>query len=525
MERLAGRVILLWGWRRLVVALLAGALLALTMPPLDFPAAGFLSFPLLVWLLEGEPDGAMPRSRRWRSGFGVGWWFGFGYFLAGLFWIGNALMVEADLFGWAVPLAVIGLPALLAVFFGIATLVARRLWSGGVGRVLALAFAFGLVEWLRSFVLTGFPWNAIGYAAMPVPLMMQSVTLVGLFGMTALAVFVFCLPAMLVERRDRRLGVALALIIVAAHLGYGAWRLSDPIDGETLAVRIVQPSIAQSSKWDEARRDEIFATLIDLTNQPAIEDGTDPRLILWPETAFPFLLSERPDTLAAIADVLSDEQSLMAGAVRIEPPTQTQPGRFYNSVLTFNGTGEIVDGFDKIHLVPFGEYVPLAPVLQRLGLGPVASAFPSFSAGTQDRLIETGQGIKALAYICYEAIFPAYVGDDLENGALLVNVTNDAWFGVSPGPYQHLRQAQLRAVEAGRPMLRAANNGLSAAFDARGQLVDGFAFNAVGALDVALPMGRLDASPSAARWAGLALIVLLGAISLALHIRSAGKLH
>lgn len=525
MERLAGRVILLWGWRRLVVALLVGALLALTMPPLDFPAAGFLSFPLLVWLLEGEPDGAMPRSRRWRSGFGVGWWFGFGYFLAGLFWIGNALMVEADLFGWAVPLAVIGLPALLAVFFGIATLVARRLWSGGVGRVLALAFAFGLVEWLRSFVLTGFPWNAIGYAAMPIPLMMQSVTLIGLFGMTALAVFVFCLPAMLVERRDRRLGVALALIIVAAHLGYGAWRLSGPIDGETLAVRIVQPSIEQSSKWDEARRDEIFATLIHLTGQPAIEDGTDPRLILWPETAFPFLLSERPDALAAIADVLSDEQSLMAGAVRIEPPTQTQPGRFYNSVLTFNGTGEIVDGFDKIHLVPFGEYVPLAPVLQRLGLGPLASAFPSFSAGTQDRLIETGQGIKALAYICYEAIFPVYVGDDLENGALLVNVTNDAWFGVSPGPYQHLRQAQLRAVEAGRPMLRAANNGLSAAFDARGQLVDGFALNAVGALDVALPMGRMDASPSAARWAGLALIVLLGAISLALHIRSAGKLH
>ena len=173
MERLAGKVILLWGWRQALSAFLAGALAAFGQPPYDFFAVCFVSFPLLVWLLDGAA--AAPGAglfRRAAGAFGIGWWFGFGYFLAGLWWTGNALLVQADLFAWALPFALFGLPAVLAVFYGAATVIARLLWSDHLGRLAALAFGFGVAEWLRGFLLTGFPWIPIGGAAMPVPAMM-----------------------------------------------------------------------------------------------------------------------------------------------------------------------------------------------------------------------------------------------------------------------------------------------------------------------------------------------------------------
>lgn len=193
--RLAGRIILLSGWRRALAAFLSGAFATLTQPPFDIFVAGFVSFPVLVWLI----DGAIARTdagplRRLLPAAKVGWWFGFGYFVSGLWWIGTALLVDADQFAWALPLAVLGLPAFLALFYAFAAMIARLLWSDGLGRILALAFGFALAEWLRTFIFTGFPWNLIGYAAMPVPLLMQSVAVIGLVGMSALAVFVFAAP-------------------------------------------------------------------------------------------------------------------------------------------------------------------------------------------------------------------------------------------------------------------------------------------------------------------------------------------
>jgi apolipoprotein N-acyltransferase len=219
MERLAGRVILLWGWRRLVVAFLAGALLVLTQAPYDFFAAGFVAFPVLAWLLDGvQVDASANLLKRLKPAFAIGWWFGFGYFLAGLWWIGGAVLVEADSFAWALPFAVLGIPLLMAFFYGFATAVARVFWTDGLWRIAALAFGFGLAEWLRTFLFTGFPWNPVGFAAMPTPLLMQSVTLADVTGMNVLAVFVFAMPALLAGRRHRRTGLAIALVIVAAHV-------------------------------------------------------------------------------------------------------------------------------------------------------------------------------------------------------------------------------------------------------------------------------------------------------------------
>jgi len=511
MERLAGKVILLWGWRRALVAFTAGALAVLAQAPFDFFAVCLVSFPVLVWFLDGAvPERPAGWPRRLLPAFAIGWWFGFGYFVAGLWWIGNALLVEAESFAWALPLAVLVLPAILAVFYGLATVVAKLLWSDGLGRIAALAFGFGAAEWLRAIAFTGFPWNAIGYAAMPVPLLMQSVSLTGLFGMNALAVFVFAAPALLASPRHRRAGIALAVLLALAHGGFGFWRMQNEGDPavRSVSVRIVQPSIDQAEKWDAAVRDRIFKTYLDFTAEPPAEGQEKPALIIWPETAVPFLFTERPDALAALGGVLEGSQMLLAGAVRSEggadAPGQT---RFYNSIVAVDTRGEIAGAFDKVHLVPFGEYLPFESLLRRIGLTKIVATPLSFSAGASRRPLDLPGGISALPMICYEIIFPGDAAEGVMGADFLLNVTNDAWFGDTPGPYQHFRQAQLRAVELGLPLVRAANNGISAVVDARGRIIDAFAMNAVGILDVEVPLGEKIRSAASSNFNGVSIVL------------------
>jgi len=488
MERLAGRIILLWGWRRLAVAFAAGALLVLTQAPYDFFAAGFVAFPVLVWLLDGLTGEATTNPlKRLRPAFAVGWWFGFGYFLAGLWWIGGAVLVEADSFAWALPFAVLGVPLVLASFFGFATAVARILWTDGLTRIAALAVGFALAEWLRSFLLTGFPWNPIGLAAMPTPLLMQSVSVTSMTGMNALAVFVFAMPALLAAQRGRRIGLVVALVFVAAHVAFGYVRLNRPLEASStkLAVRIVQPSIDLAEKWDESVRDLVFKTTMDLSARPPHTGAREPRLILWPETSVPFFFTERPDALVAIGEMLKPGQMLVAGAVREEASAGTQP-LYYNSVVAIDDRGTIVDAVDKVHLVPFGEYIPFAGVAARLGIGQLVAGPMNFVPGSQRHPIVLPGGIEGSAFVCYEIIFPELIKVDAASSRLIVNLTNDAWFGDTPGPYQHFRQAQVRAVENGVPVLRAANNGISGAIDARGRVLDALALNVRDSLDVDL---------------------------------------
>ena len=512
MQSFAARVILLWGWRRSMTAFLAGAIAVLGQAPYDFFPACFVSFTLLVWLLDGATadrgDGFFRRLRIW---FAVGWWFGFGYFLFGLWWVGGALLVDAEEFAWALPLAVVGLPAGLAVFYGVGAALARLCWPDGLGRIAALAAGFGLAEWLRSVVLTGFPWNAIGYAAMPTPLLMQSVSLTGLVGMNALAAFMFALPALVASDRHRRAGLAAGLILAGAHVGYGYAVLQRPlIERATIPIRIVQPSIPQGGKWDPAFRDEILRTLLELSAKHPAEGEPAPKLIVWPETALPFLLTDRPDALAAIGDMLAPGQLLLLGAVRSEGSGDAAGTRYYNSVVAVDDTGEIVDAVDKVHLVPFGEYLPFEDLFRKAGLHAVADNVGGFSPGTERRPLTLSDGIHALPLICYEIIFPA----EVEGGEadFLVNITNDAWFGDTPGPYQHFRQAQVRAVETAKPLVRGANNGISAIVDARGRIVDAFALDAVGVLDAQLQIpSEITQLPARSRLNGI-LIILFFAI-------------
>lgn len=505
MESVAGRIVLLWGWRRAAVAFLVGALAVLAHAPFDFFAVCFVSFPVLVWLLDGAtPEGRSGLIRRLAPAFVTGWWFGFGYFLAGLWWIGNAVLVEAEEFAWALPLAVLVLPALLALFYGLATAVARLVWASDIGRIAALAAGFGLAEWLRAVLFTGFPWNAIGYAAMPVPLFMQPVAAIGLYGVNAVAVFVFAMPALLGSRGGRLAGLVSVVLVVAAAAGFGLWRQQLPLEGDrTVSVRIIQPSIDQAGKWDTTLRDEIFARQIGLSGEPPADGGPEPQIIVWPETSVPFLFTDRPDALATIGELLNEDQMMLAGAVRVEAGAGGAE-RYYNSIVAIDGGGEIVAAADKVHLVPFGEYLPFADLLGSLGLRQFVNAPGMFSPGSSRTLLEIADGIRLLPMICYEIIFPGELGE-ADDADAIVNITNDAWYGDTPGPYQHFRQAQVRAVEAGLPLIRAANNGISAVVDARGRIVDAFGLNVVGNIDVAMSVGRLPGLP----YRGYAFIAIL----------------
>lgn len=519
MQSLAARIILLWGWQRSLVAFLAGALAVLSQAPYDFFPVCFVSFSVLVWLLDGaigeRGDGWI---RRLATVFGIGWWFGFGYFVCGLWWIGQALLVDAEAFAWALPLAILGLPAGLAIFYGFACVVARLCWPDGLGRIVALAFGFGLAEWLRATVLTGFPWNAIGYAAMPIPLLMQSVRVIGLFGISALSVFVFAAPAVWASDRQRRITFVTAAMVAVAHVAYGAWALAVPVDvARKLSVRIVQPSVPQGGKWDPEMRDEILARLLKLSAGPTTKGGT-PELIVWPETALPFLLTDRPDALAAIGEMLVEGQLLVLGAVRSEPGTAAgEPTRYYNATVAINHHGEIVDAVDKVHLVPFGEYLPFEGLFQRFGLRTVAETVGGFSPGAERRAISVTPSIKAEPMICYEVIFPGEVA--IPDADFILNITNDAWFGDTPGPYQHFRQAQVRAVEAGKVLVRSANNGISGIVDRSGRVVDAFALDVIGVLDseLLIPVEKSHVS-EARKFGGVSTILLLAIIACGMNV-------
>ncbi|MCB1470794.1 MAG: apolipoprotein N-acyltransferase, partial [Rhizobiaceae bacterium] len=306
-------------------------------------------------------------------------------------------------------------------------------------------------------------------------------------GMTAFAVLAFAAPALIVDQRGRALAIVVPVILLGAVAGYGINVLGriKPADGErTILVRMVQPSVPQDEKWDHASADRIFAELLRFTGS---RSDTPPDLVVWPESALPFLLSDRPGALGEISAKLAPQSRLLTGAVRVEGADEND-ALFYNSILVIDAKGEIVDAADKAHLVPFGEYVPLGGLLGALGIDPLAVSPGAFSTGSGGHLLAGPDDIAIAPLICYEAIFPGAVRRLVAGADLMVNVTNDAWYGRTAGPFQHFRQAQMRAIENGVPMVRVANNGLSAVIDPYGRIDGGLGLDLASVSDVELAL-------------------------------------
>ena len=517
MTGVAQRVILAWGWRRSLIAFLAGAAGALAMPPFGLLPALALSLTVAVWLIDGAAAGRGRLLATLRSTAVIGWWWGFGYFVAGLWWLGAAFLVEAEQFAWALPFGVLGLPAGLAFFPACGFALARSIWSPGAGRIFALAFGLTVSEWLRGTLFTGFPWNTLGMALAQNGWLMQAGSLVGLYGLTVLAVLICAAPATLGTGSDLRgrAGAPIAALATLAALAlFGAGRLpAAPVDSVAgVRLRLMQPNLPQDAKFRPENRDAImrhYLTLSDRATSPQAAGVADATHLIWPESAFPFLLHRDPRALAQIAALLPPGTVLITGAARADEPL---PGdtqyRYYNAIHVVGDDGAVLGTYDKTHLVPFGEYFPhvLDAALRSLGLRQFVHVPGGFEAGERGgALLVPGLPVVA-ATICYEAIFPGAVAAAGARPGLILNVTNDAWFGQTPGPHQHLAQARLRAVEEGLPLVRAANTGISAVIDPYGRLRASLPLGAEGVIDAPLP--GVIAQPPFARF-GNALVVAL----------------
>ncbi len=523
MQAFASAIIVLWGWRRFSVAFVAGALSALAFAPFDLFPILWLTVPVFVWLIDGSEVGE--GASWWRKlvpAAVVGFAFGFGFFVAGLWWIGTALLVDPG-FVWALPLAVAGLPAVLALFWAFGAALARAFWLEGWPRLLVFAAAMASAEWLRGHLLTGFPWNAFGYALTPAPLMMQTASLVGVWGLTLAAFFIFAAPVLLIAdrhgRRASRIAFAAAALLYLFHVGYGLVRLSGAADPLVpgVVLRIVQPAIPQDERWETASADTIMARYAALSRSGATGMERVTHLI-WPESAFPFLLTEKPSALTVIADLLPPGATLLTGAARAERVIGSdEPPMVFNSIYAIDDGGEIRAAYDKVHLVPFGEYLPFGSLLRAIGLRQVVALPGGFSPGQTLRTLSLPGTPPFAPLICYEIIFPgAVIAPGGERPQWLLNVTNDAWYGLTPGPYQHFEQARVRAVEEGLPLVRAANSGISAIVDPHGRVVASLALGAIGVVDGGLPVS-LPPTPYA-RFGDaifLALLVATAAIALA----------
>ena len=474
LARPAAALASLTGWRRWLAAWLFGLLSVLAFPPFGWFPVLFVALPALVWQIDGAASK--------RTAFAVGWWFGFGHFMAGTYWISNAYLVEADRFAWMIPPTLIGFSAYLAVYPALACVFARWVRPGWP-RIAALAVAWAGMEMLRGAVLTGFPWNPVGSIWTGIPAMMQPAAALGVYGLGLATVALAAAPALLAAGRRAAiavaLGVPLALVLV---WGGGTIRLqrAEVAIHPGVKIGIVQPAIPQHEKVRAALRTRHFATHLAMTRAAAGGGATH---FIWPETAIGFTLSRVKGAAEAVARVAPEGGSVIAGALRATPRGQ-RPRRVWNSLVALDGAARRIAVYDKARLVPFGEYVPLRSVL---AFGRVTGGRLDFSRGPGRRTLAV-PGLPPFGpLICYEMIFPGEVVDPDRRPAWLLNVTNDGWFGNSSGPYQHLAAAQMRAVEEGLPIVRAANSGISAVIDPYGRVIERLALGRRGVLQVALP--------------------------------------
>ncbi|MDA0997147.1 MAG: apolipoprotein N-acyltransferase [Proteobacteria bacterium] len=470
------------GWRTRLLALALGAVSALAFTPIF---AVPILWPAFIFLALQAASAA-----RVRDAALTGWLFGVGHFAVGIYWIGNAFLVDRATYGWMMPFAVFGMAAGMAIYIAIAAAATR--WAmavSGVGRPLlpvAFAASWMAAEWLRSWVLTGFPWNPIASVWAVSPEMMQAAAWIGTPGLGFLTVLVFTSPAAGWHWRpaEARPGVAVfvggsvLLPLLLYAFGHARIAATTVADHPGIVLRLIQANIPQAEKWVPAlKRGHVIKQMRMSRRSPG--PAGPPTHVVWGETMVPFVIEPNSDIPGMLAAAVPKGGAMIFGA-----PRQDQAGKVFNSAFAIDDDGRVAATYDKAHLVPFGEYVPLRGIL------PIEKLTPGrgdFAAGPGPR----NMAIKGLppfgVLICYEIIFAGQVTDPAKRPEWLLNLTNDGWFGLSSGPYQHLAAAQLRAIEEGLPVVRVANTGISAVIDANGRVRNMIGLDEQGVADVPLP--------------------------------------
>ena len=503
--RLQKRIAAVSGWRRFALAAGLGALATAALPPVHLVVLLVPAFVGLVWLIDASP--------RPRAAFAAGWWFGFGYFTAGLYWIAFALLTKPERFGWMVPFAVFGLSALIALFPACAALLTRAVRGDGPGRILVFGAAWTALEWVRGWAFTGFPWNLIGTAWVFSDGMIQLAAVTGVYGLSLLSVVAAAMPAVLTDggawAGRKAVPVAAAFIVLGIVWGGGLVRLAGAGDAVVpdVRLRLVQPNIDQKLKWrPELRQQHVLRQVrMSTAATAATRVNGAPTHVIWAETAAPLFLGGDPAALGVIGAAVPSGGLIITGTIRRTPPGE-KPFRIWNSLQAVDGQARVVATYDKVHLVPFGEYVPFRGLL----------SFAKITAGQVD--FSRGSGVRTLRLpglppvsplICYEVIFPGRVVDRQDRPGWLLNITNDAWYGRTSGPYQHFAAARMRAVEEGLPLVRVAGSGISAVVDAYGRTVARLGLGRAGVIDSALPAPLAGVTPYGRLGDRIVLLILI----------------
>ncbi len=497
--------------RPVVIVPLAGLLASLALPPIHLlPFIFFLSIPAAILLNAGQK----------RTAFFIGWGTGFGWFMVSLYWISNALVTGGSAFYWMIPFAAVLLPAGLAVFWGLAFLLAWLSFSSPASRLAGLCFWLMVMEWLRGHILTGFPWQSPGMAFAFSPIGFDLASILGVYGCGVVAIWFGVLPLMIIWRH--RFGgltllasaAAILTIAIAAAVVVSGRPLEDTA-ATGLRLRMVQPSIPQQDKWIPSLRTEhldqhIALSLMDqhlansLSETPDAEHAPD--VIVWGEVSYAGVLEQDLPQLSTTFQAASQMRSWLILGSLYRQDLDTGPA-YYNSAFLMQPDASIAGRYDKQFLVPWGEFVPfrhLFPFVDKLVGG------LDFSAGSGPVLLplqrQDGRLVQIAPLICYEIIYPASTRQASDNADILVNITNDAWFGNSMGPRQHLAMARMRSAELGLPMVRVATTGISAVIDPYGKLVTSMGYDARGWRDAVIK-GRTQTLYS--RWGESGFLLLL----------------
>lgn len=480
-------------WRRLLWAAALGGAIALGQAPLQLFAVSLVGLVIALRIMAGQ---------RTRAAIWTGFAIGAGYGAFAMCWIVEPFFVEAKIYGWMSPFAILGMGAGMGAFWAFGVGVGH--WLGGANRfrrIIGIALGLLLAELARSYILTGLPWALLGHVFVGTPIA-QLASLIGPLGLSAVLLSLAVLGSM--SGKYLRIGGALfGALTFSLAWAWGGWRLNQPIAPRdiTATVRLVQPNAPQALKWQEGYARMFFDRHLSLSAEPFLPltdgprvagftpamtsatiraQGPRPDLIIWPETAVPFWLDEPGIGLTLIAEA--------SGAMTALGIQRSEGLAYYNSLAVLTPDAQVVDVYDKFHLVPFGEYIPFGDTLAKIGITAFAAREGNgYSAGAGAKLLDFGIAGRAQPLICYEAVFPQDVRAAPERPDWLLQATNDAWFGSLIGPQQHLAQARLRAIEQGLPMLRAANTGISAVIDAHGEILAELGMDRAGLIDAVLP--------------------------------------
>ncbi|MFV9875983.1 MAG: apolipoprotein N-acyltransferase [Rickettsiales endosymbiont of Dermacentor nuttalli] len=458
----------------------SGILSALSLPPCFYIFFNFLAFPILFYFTITSANKV--------KAFFIGWWFGFGYFLLGLYWFAHALLIDSEKFAWLIPFANLGIPSLLAIYIGLTTccfytiskLIPRITI---IGQLITFGTIWMIFEWLRGHLFTGFPWNLIGYSFANITSILQLTSIFGIYGLSFFTIVLSTSPIMLLEHKKHYYKfISLCTIgLIIFYTGNQRLTLHYTQFNDSIPVRIVQANIPQDLKWQQnILLDNMMRHMqLSQSNQTNIKI----KYIIWPESAIPYPINN-DSLLQLLSSAIPSDGLLLTGSIRVIRQNKKQ--KWWNSISAINSEGHIVGYYDKTHLVPFGEYVPFRSILP---IEKIAYGLSDWEHGNgQSTLYLVDELPPVSPLVCYEVIFPHEVTDNTHKAEWLLNVTNDGWYGQSFGPYQHFYTALVRAVEEGIPLVRAANTGISAVIDSYGRIISKLDLGAQGVLDSLLPL-------------------------------------